>query len=94
MIIPGLNRGGFPSTKEDDPLLRLALPEGDDYPHAEERRLFYVALTRARDSVLLIARSGRESEFVTELISDGVYPVLGDHEAGEAPETCPHAAEG
>ena len=48
VIIPGLSRGGFPSTKEDDPLLRLALPEGDDFPHAEERRLFYVALTRAR----------------------------------------------
>ena len=88
VIIPGLNRGGFPSTKEDDPLLRLALPEGDDYPHAEERRLFYVALTRARDSVLLIARSGRESEFVTELLSDGVISLLGDHETGDG---CPRA---
>lgn len=94
VIIPGLNRGGFPSTKEDDPLLRLALPEGDDYPHAEERRLFYVALTRARNSVLLIARSGRESEFVTELISDGVISLLGDHEAGEAPERCPQCGRG
>jgi DNA helicase-4 len=94
VIIPGLNRGGFPSTKEDDPLLRLALPEGDDYPHAEERRLFYVALTRARDSVLLIARAGRESEFVTELISDGVLSVLGDHEKGDTPQACPACGRG
>lgn len=77
VIIPGLNRAAFPSAKEDDPLLRLALPEGDDYPNAEERRLFYVALTRAKESVLLIARSGRVSEFVTELIGDGVLSMLG-----------------
>ena len=94
VIIPGLNRGGFPSTKEDDPLLRLALPEGDDYPHAEERRLFYVALTRARDSVLLIARSGRESEFVTELLGDGALSLLGDQEAAAPPEPCPSCGRG
>ncbi|CAN5127105.1 hypothetical protein BH09ACT10_BH09ACT10_00690 [soil metagenome] len=94
VIIPGLNRGGFPSTKEDDPLLRLALPEGDDYPHAEERRLFYVALTRARDSVLLIARSGKESEFVTELLGDGALSLLGDQEAAAPPDPCPSCGRG
>jgi DNA helicase-4 len=94
VIIPGLNRGGFPSTKEDDPLLHLALPEGDEYPHAEERRLFYVALTRARDSVLLIARSGRESEFVTELLGDGVLTLLGEAEAAAPPEPCPSCGRG
>lgn len=94
VIIPGLNRGGFPSTKEDDPLLHLALPDGDDYPYAEERRLFYVALTRARDSVLLIARDGRESEFVTELLSDGVLSLHGDQERGAAPEPCASCGRG
>ena len=71
VIVVGMDRGGFPSIKEDDPLLRLAMPDTDPFPYAEERRLFYVALTRARQSVLLIARSGRESEFVTELIQQG-----------------------
>lgn len=71
VIVVGMDRGGFPSIKEDDPLLRLAMPDADPFPYAEERRLFYVALTRARQSVLLIARSGRESEFVTELIEQG-----------------------
>lgn len=94
VIIPGLNRGGFPSAKEDDPLLRLALPEGDDYPHSEERRLLYVALTRARDSVLLISRNGRESEFVTELLGDGVLVVRGDQQAAVAPEPCPSCSRG
>ena len=94
VIIPGLTRGAFPSTKEDDPLLRLALPEGDDFPHAEERRLFYVALTRARETVLLIARTGRESEFVTELLSDGVVTVLGDGDQGDVPDPCPVCGKG
>ncbi|RYB91852.1 DNA helicase UvrD [Nocardioides oleivorans] len=94
VIIPGLTRGAFPSTKEDDPLLRLALPEGDDFPHAEERRLFYVALTRARETVLLIARTGRESEFVTELLSDGVVTVLGDGAQGDVPDPCPVCGKG
>lgn len=94
VIIPGLNRRGFPSSKEDDPLLRLALPEGDDFLHAEERRLFYVALTRARETVLLIAKASRESEFVTELLGDGVITVLGDGAPVEAPDPCPVCGKG
>ncbi|MEJ1229899.1 MAG: UvrD-helicase domain-containing protein [Galbitalea sp.] len=73
VIVPGMNRSAFPSAKEDDPLLRLAMPDGDGFPFAEERRLFYVALTRSRGTVHLIARRGRESDFVTELISAGVF---------------------
>ncbi|WP_141013061.1 UvrD-helicase domain-containing protein [Nocardioides sambongensis] len=94
VIIPGLSRGAFPSIKEDDPLLRLALPEGDEFPHAEERRLFYVALTRARETVLLIARNGRESEFVTELLGDGVVTLLRDVPSGQAPDPCPVCGKG
>ncbi len=93
VIIPGLNRGGFPSVKEDDPLLRLALPDGDSYPHAEERRLFYVAITRARESVLLIARRGRESEFVAELIDAGVV-VSADGQSRLKSEVCPSCGKG
>lgn len=94
VIIPGLSRGGFPSSKEDDPLLRLALPEGDAFPHAEERRLFYVALTRARETVLLIARTGRESEFVTELLGDGSIALLDEGAGGDAPNPCPVCGKG
>ena len=39
---------GFTSGVPDDPLVQLILGESDAYPDAEERRLLYVALTRAR----------------------------------------------
>lgn len=60
----------FPSTIEDDPVLQLAMPSGDDYPYAEERRLFYVALTRARRSVTIFTVDRMVSPFVLELVKD------------------------
>ena len=63
-------RLGFPSQHQEDPLLRLVLPPspGGHYRHAEERRLFYVALTRARRGTYLVADSQRPSHFVNELL--------------------------
>ena len=61
------DRMGFPSQIEDDPLLQLVLPSATPFPHAEERRLFYVAMTRARFGVYLIARDELPSAFVEEL---------------------------
>ena len=46
---------GFPSEIVDDPLLDLVLPEPEEFDHAEERRLFYVAMTRARKTVTVSA---------------------------------------
>jgi DNA helicase-4 len=39
---------GFSSQIEDDPVLQIFGRKTDTYPFAEERRLFYVALTRAK----------------------------------------------
>ena len=39
---------GFPSAIPEEPLLGLLLPEVERMPHAEERRLFYVAMTRCK----------------------------------------------
>ncbi len=63
---------GFPSQIDDDPLLNLALPpmRGHPFPHAEERRLFYVAATRAKRAVYLIADQIDTSSFVRELVED------------------------
>ena len=61
---------GFPSEITDDPLLYLILARDDNYENAEERRLFYVALTRARYHVYLLAEGGPPSPFVMELYRD------------------------
>ena len=65
-------RYGFPCKVEDDPLLTIVMPpnHGDPYPFAEERRLFYVALTRARKAVFLITDPGSPSPFVRELVKN------------------------
>jgi DNA helicase IV len=68
-ILIDVNTGllGFPSEIVDDPLLQLVLNKGDDFKNAEERRLFYVALTRTRNANYIITQSGKESKFVKEL---------------------------
>lgn len=58
---------GFPSKVENNALTNMLLEHGDSYPFAEERRLFYVALTRAKKHVCLITIKGKESVFVHEL---------------------------
>ena len=70
VILLGLNSGGsaFPAEKEDDSLLNLVLPQPEIYAFAEERRLFYVALTRAKEKVYLIGERG--SVFLEEITKD------------------------
>jgi len=72
IILPRMVRGAysFPSTIQDDPVLQLAMPSGETFPFAEERRLFYVALTRARRQVVMVTVKGQLSPFVTELAKD------------------------
>ena len=58
----------FPSQMEDDEILFLVLPNPENYPNAEERRLMYVAMTRAKKEVHLFSGNGfYSSEFVKEL---------------------------
>nr|WP_198668898.1 UvrD-helicase domain-containing protein [Homoserinimonas sp. OAct 916] len=96
VVIPGMVSGtsGFPSTIPNDPVLRLAMPGAEDFPKAEERRLFYVAMTRARRAVLLVTVEKRESRFVMELIRD--HGVIRTNAIGEELESivCPKCARG
>lgn len=70
VILLGLEQGryGFPAGQTDtDTLLALVQEHTDTYPFAEERRLFYVALTRARHGVHLLVHASQPSPFVAEL---------------------------
>ncbi|GLS91551.1 hypothetical protein GCM10007916_26200 [Psychromonas marina] len=72
VVILGLKSGkhGFPSTKATPPILEALLAKQEDFEHAEERRLFYVALTRAKDRSYIIADMTDASTFVKELIAE------------------------
>jgi len=63
---------GFPAQIEDDPVLKFVTNNDQSYEFAEERRLFYVALTRTKNRVYILAPQTRPSRFVIELIND--YP--------------------
>jgi len=61
---------GFPNKKKDNRFNKKLLENKEKYNYAEERRLFYVALTRTRNSVYLVLRKDNKSIFVKELIKD------------------------
>lgn len=61
------SRMGFPSKVQDAPILNLLLDNCDQFPYAEERRLFYVSLTRAKKKAYIVTVNGQESEFAMEL---------------------------
>ena len=52
---------------EDDKILRFVLHKKEYYPYEEERRLFYVALTRTKNEVYLLIPTNKKSVFVDEL---------------------------
>ena len=66
---------GFPGTMENDPIMNLVRAEEQTYANAEERRVFYVALTRAKEKVFLCTNSFFPSDFINELKSDE-YPEI------------------
>lgn len=74
-------RTGFPSEITDDPLLSLVSPEAEPFENAEERRVMYVAMTRARKTLTILASESRPSAFVRELQADPAYGLASDSTA-------------
>ncbi|WP_372738206.1 UvrD-helicase domain-containing protein [Neptunomonas sp.] len=101
VVILGLDnaKNGFPSRKLIDPLLNVLLPTEEPYPDAEERRLFYVAMTRAKHRCYLLTDMNKTSDFVKELLADNYAIEVNefDTEASQlmAPEQeCPSCKTG
>jgi len=65
---------GFPSQIQEDPVLKYVVKGDYSIDYAEERRLFYVALTRTKNRVYIITPEHHPSQFVTELLRD--YPLV------------------
>lgn len=61
VIVAGLKSGpdGFPAEEDEGIVERVLLPQVEAFPDAQERRLLYVALTRARCKSLAASRRGR-----------------------------------
>jgi len=86
VILVNCNQGayGFPSLIEDDPILDFVLSKSESFPFAEERRLFYVAMTRAKKRMYVLYDQQRPSPFISEFM---VRLEVGSH-------ICPKCLEG
>ena len=58
---------GFPNKKEDK-IKRIIVPK-DKYLYEEERRLFYVSLTRSKNNVYILVNKEKPSIFIKELLT-------------------------
>ena len=61
---------GMPTKIKDEKILKYVNNTKDIYPYEEERRLFYVALTRTKNKTYIISPTKNESLFITEIKKD------------------------
>lgn len=61
---------GIPNKIKNDKILKSVNNNIDIYPYEEERRLFYVAMTRTKSDVYLLVDKRNPSIFVKEIIKD------------------------
>ena len=90
VFVLGLNAGwglSFPSAMTNDPLVDMLLTQHDPFPYAEERRLFYVALTRAKKRAAVLFKRFSPSPFVLELMAPH-YQGRVTFRKGALPECC------
>lgn len=64
---------GFPSQKQDEKIIHYVNNYHDNFPYEEERRLFYVALTRTKNKTYIICPYQGESIFIKEIKKYSLY---------------------
>ncbi len=75
VFIIGLTQGngGFPDIWMEDRIYQVIKASNHDLLLEEERRLFYVAITRAKDQLFLLTEKGNESKFLKEIPDDFTF---------------------
>lgn len=90
IILLNCNGGtiGFPSQISDSPVLKYVLSEPDAYAFSEERRVFYVGITRAKKHTWVLYDINNPSPFIREFIH--VHGAV-EQKTNEIPESerCP-----
>jgi DNA helicase-4 len=79
---------GFPSQISDNPILKYVLSEPDTYTFSEERRIFYVGITRAKKHTWVLYDINKPSPFVQEFVKTLTPEIKPDFDIPEA-ECCP-----
>lgn len=92
----GNHQLGFPNKISDDPILSMVLTDLDSFEFAEERRLFYVALTRTKNTTFMIVPDKNKSVFVEELINKFKikYEFVTQEDTINENPKCPRCKEG
>ncbi|PNM43636.1 helicase IV [Vibrio harveyi] len=98
-FILDLNQGyfGFPTERKESEIVSALMPSNETFPHAEERRLFYVAITRSKKRCYLVADPKEPSEFVLELLNpDFKLNIISEYFTPEklAARKCPNCESG
>lgn len=75
---------GFPSLISDDPVLDYVLSDPEHFEYAEERRVFYVGITRAKVHTVVLYNNSTPSPFVCEM----------ENKVIENPNPCPWCGVG
>lgn len=70
IILLNCNSGtlGFPADIADSPVLKYVLSEPDEYAFGEERRVFYVGITRAKKHTWALYDANKPSPFISEFV--------------------------
>lgn len=90
VILLGCDSGamGFPSEIADPPVLKYVLSSPDGYEYGEERRVFYVGITRAKKVTYILYNTEHPSSFISEFVATAT-PQRSKEEYIPAYELCP-----
>lgn len=90
IILLNCNGGtvGFPSQISDSPVLKYVLSEPDEYAFSEERRVFYVGVTRAKKHTWVLYDRRNPSPFISEFVKTVTPQTTAESEIPEA-DLCP-----